>query len=474
MPPMSRVQSFSFFHVSRAALAAWLLTASVAVFAQATPAVSTVFAFNGSIPNGGIVQGGPDGGLYGTSASNTLVAGGLIYRSTVNGSSVTTIYQMTLDDGYGPKAGLLQGSDGLLYGSTRLGLRTIAFTTGTIYRVGYDGTGYTTLHSFQDYSVVNVNGNPINADGAYPETPLIEGSDGYLYGTTRAGGIHGTGVIFRMARDGTEFSLLHYFGPVTSDANDNPPKNGDGASPIGRLLQVGNYLYGVASGGGVTGRGTIYRIGIDGAGFEVVHEFAAISDTSPYGNVGGATPLVGLTDGGDGFLYGAASLGGTTGVGTLFSIKLDGLVFEVMHEFDGPGGATPSGALIVGSDSLLYGTTANGGTNSSGTTTTLGTIYSFERGGAGFTKLYSFNGDEGSFPNGPLLQLDATSFVGVTISGGKCGQGTLFHFSTTGEKVSGNTTCGQKKKNQNGGGAVAPGMLLLLGGLALARRRRRG
>jgi len=237
MTSMSRVQSFSIFRFSRAALAACLLTASAAVFAQATPAVSTVFAFNGSVPNGGIVQG-PDGGLYGTAASNTLVAGGLVYRSTIDGSSVTTIHQMTLDDGYAPKAGPLEASNGLLYGTTRLGLRTEPYSAGTIYRVAYDGSGYTTLHSFEVYAVLNVNGNPINSDGAYPETALIEGSDGYLYGTTRAGGANGTGVIFRISLDGSEFSVLHQFGPITSDTTDALPKNIGGSNPIGGVVQA--------------------------------------------------------------------------------------------------------------------------------------------------------------------------------------------------------------------------------------------
>ncbi len=471
MTSMSRVQSFSSPRVARAALAAWLLAASTAALAQATPAVSTVFAFNGSVPNGGIVQG-PDGGLYGTSTSNTLVAGGLVYRSTISGSSVTTIHQMGLDDGYAPKAGLLQGSDGLLYGTTRLGLRTVAYTTGTIYRVAYDGTGYTTLHSFGVYSAVNVNGNPINLDGAYPETPLIEGSDGYLYGTARAGGANGTGVIFRVARDGTAFSVLHEFGPITSASTDSVAKNVGGSNPIGGLLQVGNYLYGTAAAGGTAGRGTLYRILVDGTGFEVLHEFPAVNADSPYANDDGAAPVAGLTNGDDGFLYGVASLGGNYGVGTLFSISTTGLVFKVLHDFQAETGANPSGALILAGDSLLYGTTAGGGINSSGTTTNLGTIYSVARDGTDFTRLYSFNGDSGSVPNGPLLQVDGTTFVGITLNGGKCGQGTLFYFSLTGETVSGDTSCGQKKSNQ-GGGALSPGLLLLLGALGFTRRRRR-
>ena len=473
MSSMSRVQSFRCFRFSRAALSAWLLTASAAAFAQATPAVSTVFAFNGSVPNGGIVQG-PDGALYGASSANSRVAGGLVYRSTVNGSSVTSIYQMTVDDGYGPRAGLLQASNGLLYGTTQYGLPTVAFSSGTVYRVGYDGAGYVTLHRFGVYSEYNVNGNPVNADGAYPQAALIQGSDGYLYGTTRAGGAHGTGVVFRMSLDGTSFSVLHEFGAVTSASTDSVVKNVDGASPVSGLLQAPDgYLYGTAPAGGVDGRGTIYRILMDGTGFEVMHEFPATAAVSPYENEDGAAPLAGLADGGDGYLYGVASVGGLNGVGTLFSLDPVSGSFTVLHDFDSPEGASPSGQLIVGTDSLLYGTTAGGGTNSSGSTTSLGTIYSFARAGSAFTSLYSFNGDEGSGPNGPLLQLDATTFVGISVAGGKCGQGTLFHYSSIGATVSGNKTCGQKKQDQSGGGALAPAMLLLFGGLFVARRRRR-
>jgi uncharacterized repeat protein (TIGR03803 family) len=173
-------------------------------------------------------------------------------------------------------------------------------------------------------------------------------------------------------------------------------------------------------------------------------------------------------------LYGVASTGGANGVGTLFSLDPNSKLFTVLHDFDAPNGSTPTAALIVGSDSRLYGVTAGGGTNSSGATTTFGTIYSIARDGTGFTKLYSFDGKDGSGPYGPLLQLDATTFVGIAAAGGKCNQGTLFRLSTTGATISGNTTCGQKKnKNNSGGGAVAPGLLLLFGTLGLARRRRR-
>ena len=460
-------------------LAACLLAASVATVAQAEPAVSTVFAFNGSIANGGLVKG-PDGGLYGTTASNNVVSGGLIYRSTVDGSSVKTLHQLSINEAYAPKAGLLEGSDGLVYGTTRLGPANIANTTGAIYRMAYDGTGFTILHYFEVFTETNVNGNPINLDGAFPETALIEvieGSDDFLYGVARAGGANGTGVIFRQSLDGTSFSVLHEFGPVTSASTDSVVKNLDGSNPLGSLVQAASdgYLYGTAAAGGAFGRGTIFRIKMDGNGFEVVHEFTDLSTGSPAVNVDGAGPLVGLTDGGDGLLYGVATSGGANGVGTLYSLDPNSGLFTVLHDFDAPNGAFPSGALIVGivdNHSRLYGPTSAGGTDSGGATTNLGTIYSIERDGTGFAKLYSFDGNQGTGPYGPLLQLDSTTFVGITSSGGKCGQGTLFHYSSTGDTVAGNTTCGQKKNN-SGGGSAAPGLLALLGTLGLSRRRRR-
>jgi MYXO-CTERM domain-containing protein len=478
MSSMRPVQSFKYVRLARAPLAAWLLAASAAVFGQAAPAVSTVFAFNGSAPNGGLVEGA-DGGLYGTSAASSLVSGGLIYRSTVNGSSVTTLHQLALTEGYVPKAGLLKGSDDLLYGSTRLGDQTVANTTGTTFSLAQDGTGFTILHRFAAWTTTNVYGSPNNADGAYPEAALIEGSDGFLYGVTSAGGTNGTGVIFRQPRqpvDNADFLVLHHFGRATSDPTSSVLKNEDGASPVGRLLEASDgYLYGTASSGGVNGRGTIFRVRMDGTGFEVVHTFTDLSGTSPATNVEGANPRSGLTDGQNGLLYGVTSAGGANGVGTLFSLDPNsGLLTEpVPHDFETANGAGPSGAPTLGLDGRLYGVTAGGGTSSSGTATNLGTIYSIARDGTGFTKLYSFDGTHGSTPAGSLLQLDATTFVGIAAGGGKCNQGTLYQYSSTGATVAGNTTCGQKKQNQSGGGSTAPGLLLLFGALGLARRRRR-
>ena len=456
------------------ACASLLVVPFVARGQAATPAVSTVVAFSSSDPNGGIVVGA-DGGYYGTTSSASSVTGGLIYRSSADGSSIKTLYQMSTSEAYAPLAGLLVGSDGLLYGTTSLGAVGItANTTGTVFSIKTDGTGFTILHRFEPWSVSNVDGNPKNADGAYPETALIEGSDGFLYGVARAGGPEGTGTVFKVSRDGTSFKVLHTFGAVTSDANAVSTFNLDGASPLGVLLQgADGFLYGTTSVGGVNGRGTIFRVGTDGSGFQLQYVFAALPDSgSPLANVGGASPLAGLTDGKDGRFYGVASGGGTNGIGTIFAFDPVGRVFSVMHNFEESNGDTPAGAMILGLDTRLYGTTAFGGTTSNGSKSTLGTIFSIARDGTGFAKLYSFDGAQGANPRGRLLQTSATTLIGVATDAGRCGQGTIYQYSSTGATVVGDTGCGQKKSNK-GGGTTAPALLLIMGTLGLARARRR-
>ena len=87
------------------ALGALCLSASVAFAQSATPAVSTVVAFNFSNNVGNLVLGG-DGALYGVVNPVTSVTGGLIYRAAADGSDVKTIYQLSpADDGFAPGAG---------------------------------------------------------------------------------------------------------------------------------------------------------------------------------------------------------------------------------------------------------------------------------------------------------------------------------------------------------------------------------
>jgi uncharacterized repeat protein (TIGR03803 family) len=462
---MSRIRS------ALALVALGLFT--VAGHAQTNPAISTIVAFSLSNPTGNLVQGA-DGALYGVSSPATSITGGVIYRTTLDGSDVRTLYQLKPDDALSPAGGLVLASDGLLYGTTKFGQAGQADGAGSIFRIATAGTGFQIIHRFALVTASNQDANPINTDGAYPEAELVEGADGFLYGTTRAGGPNGTGTIFKVSRDGTDFRSLYSFAPVTSASGSGLTVTVDGAAPMGPLVAgADNVFYGTTSHGGTNGRGTVFRIAFDGAGFQVLHHFsAAIADTTTGlpENADGATPLGGLVDGGDGFLYGTTAQGGTDGNGVVFALPADGSTFTVLHTFTGADGARPVAELMVASSGKLYGVTSTGGVNSAGTTTSLGTIFSIDRAGTDFSRLYSFDGKYGSLPSSRLLETASGVFVGVATSAGNCSYGTVFRYSLAGDTVTGNTRCGQKKNN-SGGGSAGFAVALLFAGLGLLRRR---
>lgn len=468
---MSSTTRLQFPVLARRWLLACLAACPAVAMAQSTPAVSTLVAFSGSQPSSAPVRG-PDGALYGATSTANVVTGGLIYRLAANGSGIATLYQLRIEDGYSPFGGVVLGSDGRLYGTTSIGAANEANTSGTIYRLATDGSGFTVLHRFANFTGVNANGSPVNTNGTNPDSELVEGSDGFLYGVTRTGGPNGNGVVYKIAKDGSGFAVLHAFGPITSAANATPVTNADGFALVAPLVVYADgYVYGTATRGGTTGNGTIFRVRVDGTGFEVLHTFPALvaSSTTAATNGDGAIPLAGLTDGGDGMLYGVASSGGNTGNGTLYVLDPVGRVFTVLHHFDGTKGSQPSGELLLGQDGRLYGTTASGGTNPSGNATLFGTIFVIARDGTGFTSLYSFVGSDGAGPGGRLQQLDATTFAGMTQGGGRCSQGTVFQLSLTGSTVQGVTNCG-RRRNDSGGGALSPALLLLLAAAGAARR----
>jgi MYXO-CTERM domain-containing protein len=451
------------------------LTLAFASLAQAqTPAVSTVLAFSGSrVPDGVIL--GPDGVLYGASATTTGETGGLIFRSATDGSSVETLYQFGSQDGISPAGALLLGSDGLLYGTTQFSNGGTSVGGGTVFRVATDGTGFTTLHNFAPSTSSNVNSNPINADGVSPLAALIEGSDGFLYGVTRFGGPAGAGTVYKIGKDGSGFSLLHAFAAITSAASA-VIVNADGAHPRAALAESAGFFYGTTNAGGANGQGTIFRLGFDGSGFELLHVFTtpvAPSGSTVAVNEHGAAPQAGLTDGNDGLLYGTTVQGGANGVGVLYSITPNGSVITALHDFVAESGTQPIGTLLLASDGKLYGTTAAGGTTSSGGASTLGTVFSFDPVGTGYTNLHNFDSTTGSNGNGTMVQLNSTEFIGTATNGGRCGSGTIFRLSLAGTTVTGDTSCGSSSGGGGGGGATSLQLLLMLGALLLAGSIRR-
>jgi uncharacterized repeat protein (TIGR03803 family) len=332
-----------------------------------------------------LVQGS-DGNFYGTAPYGGAEGKGTAFRISPSGV-FTTLHSFPRDGGY-PYAGLTLGRDGNFYGATAYG-----FSKGTIFRMSPSGL-VTTLHSFT------------GTDGEGPLGELVEGFDGYFYGTTYGGGAFDQGSIFRITPSGI-LTTLHSFS-VT-----------DGAHPRAGLIEApdGN-LYGVSPEGGANGAGTIFRLARDGT-LTTLHSFTGADGGYPYGA---------LILGRDGLLYGVADSGGSNDRGTVFRISISG-VFAILHDFSSTEGSSPFGALVQGSDGDFYGTTVSGGSNAS-----LGTVFKVTAGGA-LTTLHRFSlaRVDGSSPSGVLVPGTDGSWYGTTEFGGPNGWGTLFNVASSGE-----------------------------------------
>src|SRR5262249_28073968 len=160
------------------------------------------------------------------------------------------------------------GTDGALYGTTSGGF----FNDGTVFKVNKDGTGFTTLK------------NLVPADGTKPLAGLLLGSDGVLYGTTSVNG-PSSGTVFRMNQDGGGFAVVHAFNAT------------DGNSPNAAVIEGSDgALYGGTYSGGAIGGGTLFKVNKDGGGFVDLHDFGGPGD--------GLNPVIRLTEGSDGRIYG--------------------------------------------------------------------------------------------------------------------------------------------------------------------------
>jgi len=192
---------------------------------------------------------------------------------------------------------------------------------GTVFALSTNGMGFTTLYSFTG-PPWNGSPSPItNTDGAHPEAGLVL-SGSTLYGTAEYGSSSGNGTVFAVNTDGTGFTNLYSF---TALFGPHPQTNSDGACPSAGsgLFLSGNTLYGTAENGGSSGNGTVFAVNTDGTGFTTLYNFTATSIT-PFGvytNSDGANPAAGLILSGN-TLYGTAQYGGSSSVGTVFSLSL--------------------------------------------------------------------------------------------------------------------------------------------------------
>lgn len=301
-------------------------------------------------------------------------------------------------------SGLIEGSDGWLYGTTRHGGTNRvdvfgALGVGTLYRIRKDGSDFTIVHHFGG-----------DGDGSYDAiwTEPLEASDGVLYGVTYAGGSVGSGYVYRINKDGSGFNVLHNFGDGSIAL--------DGARSTAPLLDgPDGMLYGITRYGGERGQGALFRLAKDGSGYQLLRSFGESST-----NVLGPT---GLIFGRDGILFGTG-LGGLGGYGTVFKINRDGTDLQILADmvnWNDRSNFLPGNPLQA-SDGLLYGMSPSDGR-----------IYQLNPETKGFTLRPTFPTDgSGGEPRAALIESRAGHFVSPLIGGGVFNAGAIASFAKDG------------------------------------------
>lgn len=221
-------------------------------------------------------------------------------------------------NGGDPGAPLIELANGYMYGTAGSGGMNDG---GVIYRFRHDGSGFEVVHYFDEVG-----------SGIGPYSGLTE-YNGFLYGATLYGGEEGNrGTIFRIRRDGTEFTKLHDFNGI------------NGAHPEAELTVMENVLYGTTNEGGASDAGTVFRINPDGSGFTLLHSFSGAD---------GSRPSRGVVHDRSGNLYGMTTYGGTNGVGVIYSVNSTGSDFEKLFDFSNASGGTPNGILVIREDTYM-------------------------------------------------------------------------------------------------------------------------
>ena len=126
-------------------------TTTGGIFAIATDGTgfTVLNALGGTASPSKVIQGN-DGRLYGTTAYGGTGSSGIIYAINTDGTGFTVLSSFAGGSGGGnPFGGVIQGSDGRLYGTAAQGGFYGPFQTGTVFAVNTDGTGLTVLHSFE-------------------------------------------------------------------------------------------------------------------------------------------------------------------------------------------------------------------------------------------------------------------------------------------------------------------------------------
>jgi len=271
---------------------------------------------DGEYPQSGLLLSGNTlyGTTYGGGPGSGSAAGGTVFKIGTNGTGFKVLHAFTNS----PDGAQSQG-ELVLGGNTLFGLTTDGGTygKGTVFAVNTNGSGYTILYSFTNAP-----------DPIYPYGGLVL-NGGLLYGTGSSGGANANGAVFAINTNGSGFTTLYSFSPITG--------NTDGGLPKATLTFSGNCLYGTTTSGGPGNGGTVFLINTNGTGFTVIASFTNGASSGSY--LQGGVIRLGNA------LWGTTRLDGA-GYGTFFKIALPAIL------------AQPQGVTVTNSNPATFAISA--------------------------------------------------------------------------------------------------------------------
>lgn len=334
-------------------------------------------------PHGRLAQAA--GSLFGIACCGGVADNGGIFGFTPSTGAINVVHRFGIDKiGFAPDQDLTAVGDEI-YGVTAIGgngktssLFAVNATTGTIRQV----------HAL-----------PSNDTLQAPGSGGLTAIGGVLYGAL-GGGHEGGGpadiAIYSYDPSTSAFTTLQR----TAFASHGYAQYIDEG-----LTELNGALYAPATGGGLTGSGSIYRYDLATNSIDVPGQFVGAGQIL-------ATPALAAAGG---WLYGVAPAGGAQGVGQIFRLNPATGASKGIHDFAITDGLWPNGALVsVGN--LLYGTTAIGGANDRGV------LFAINHASGAFNVLHDFPSDFYLGTNGNLAFLDGRLYGVMNSSSG----GTLF------------------------------------------------
>lgn len=396
-----------------ACLALLTPTAFLPTIASAQIKVLTTFpesALQGAKPDGGGVVIGNQ--YFGTTNIGGVNGKGVLFRVNLDATGFTKLKDFTTSEGQ-PEYQSYSSTGKLIAAGGQI-YGTVAGGSenweGVLYRIDTSGGGFTKILEFNKYLYDSGSGSAYTSRGYSPSLKFIDGAT--IYGICENGGNgSGSGTLFKINIDGTGFQEIYDF-----------QGGADGSDPAD-IIDGGTVIYGVTRSGGIANEGTIFKINKDGTGYQQLRYMMELDLALKSIAISGSKLYISSSDGGqitaqikypDGFIA---------------SINTDGSGYKIIKTFDYSTTKIGSPTYILINNNLIYGVCEYGGTGDFS-----GGIFKMNLDGSGFSQLAVFSdsdkGASGKEPSG--LMFSNGGLYGTNSEGGTGGFGTVYSLSVGG------------------------------------------